>query len=1130
MPVRPPLAWPLAAALVCAQSPVRAQHAAPPLEAASFEIPAAPDGRAEADRQIRRARLPQGWTASVWAAEPEVIHPVGFDITDDGRVFVAESLRAWRGVPDIRNLMQWLDEDIASRSVDDRLAFMRRLWGDEGLRLYSKQSERVRRLIDLDGDGRADRSTVFAEGFNTPLDGVGSSVLARGNDVWFANIPDIWHLRDADGDGVAEERRSLSHGHGVRISMLGHDLHGLVWGPDGRIYVSVGDRGSMVLHNGQWIGHPECGAVFRFEPDGSGFEMFAQGLRNPQELVFDDWGNLFSGDNSANSGDEARWVCIQRGGDSGWRIGWQWAENRTGINDGNWRGGAEGPGANAPWVTEGFWKPAHAGQPAYIVPPIANFSAGPCGNAFYPGTGLDPSWDGNFLLTDFRGSSNDSLVWRFRVQPEGAGFKVVDRTQWLGGINATDIAFGPDGAVWVLDWTDGWEPAARGRIHRLLPPASEVRPNSPAPTALLKAGFRNRTLDELVTLLAHADRRVRQGAQFELADRGSASFAVLSSAVSSTNPVSTRRHAAWALGQIARHAQRQGGIDPARAIAPVIPLLGDVHPGIRATAATVLGELRPMAAVQPLITATADPDAGVRREAAQALGQIGNAAAVPALVTVLRSNADQDPFLRHAAVMGLLGSADAITLARLGSDPSPAVRLAVVVALRRLERTEVSRFLTDPEPRVRAEAARAIHDVPIASALPDLAQVPMERLTENAFARRVVNACLRVGSAGSAQRLVAIATAPQLAEAIRVDALAALAAWPGNAGRDRITGLWRPLPLPRDREIPATALEPSLGKLLNDGPESILAEAAVTAGVLQIRNADTALAALAGGTQFSARSRIAALESLAQLGAPTLGALLDRLPDDADPAVRAVALRLASRASGPDALPRLRRVLEKGTISDQQAALAALARLEVPDSIALRGEWMDRLLAGAVPLPLHLDVLEAAATQPSAALAQKTAAYRAAVGTNDLAPYRVALEGGSAAAGRAVFNRPEVECIRCHKLYGRGGEVGPELSTVATRLDRMALLASIVTPDLQLAPGYETVLVTLDDAETVAGIAIGETAQQLSLRLPDGTRQDLDKARIRSRERGRSAMPTGLAEILGPRSLRDLLEFLSTLK
>ncbi|MBN8247450.1 MAG: PQQ-dependent sugar dehydrogenase, partial [Verrucomicrobia bacterium] len=558
--------WPIALVVFAAAQTgggVRAQHALPPPpDPSSFVLPPAPDGRPDAENSLRRAVLPAGWTASVWAAEPQVMHPVAFDLTGDGRVFVAESLRAWRGVPDIRNLLPWLDEDLAARTVDDRLALMRRLWGEEGLRLYATQSEQVRVLSDTDGDGRADRSQVFATGFNTPLDGVASSVLVRGSDAWFANIPDIWRLTDRDGDGIADARRSLSHGHGVRISMLGHDLHGLVWGPDGRIYVSVGDRASMILHEGRWIGHPECGAVFRFEPDGSGLELFAFGLRNPQELVFDDWGNLFTGDNSANTGDESRWVHVISGGDSGWRIGWQWAENRIAVDDGVWRMGVEGPGATAPWITEGLWKPAHPGQPAYVVPPVANFSAGPSGTCRYPGTGLDTGWDGQFLLTDFRGSSNDSRLWRFRVVADGAGFRVADLSEWIRGVNATDVAFGPDGAVWLLDWGDGWVPAARGRIHVLTAPSGPERASGTATATLLKAGFESLTPERLLTLLSHADQRVRQEAQFALAQQGAASVAPLRAALMPSAPLPARRHAAWALGQIARQAGRAGGLDP----------------------------------------------------------------------------------------------------------------------------------------------------------------------------------------------------------------------------------------------------------------------------------------------------------------------------------------------------------------------------------------------------------------------------------------------------------------------------------------------------------------------------------------------------------------------------------------
>jgi quinoprotein glucose dehydrogenase len=1123
------LSWMITALWLGGLDDAWGQHAAPTPDATSFQLPEVPPGRAEAEKELRRLSLPPGWTARVWAAEPDVVHPVSFEVTGNGRVFVAESLRAWRGVPDIRNLLPWLDADLAARTVDDRLALMRRLWGDVGLELYSLQSERVRLLTDTNGDGQADRSQVFATGFNSPLDGVASSVLSRGNEVWFANIPDIWWLSDDTGDGVADRRRSLSHGHGVRISMLGHDLHGLTWGPDGRIYVSVGDRASRILHEGRWIGDAECGAVFRFEPDGSGLEMFASGLRNPQELVFDDWGNLFSGDNSANTGDESRWVHIVSGGDSGWRIGWQWADNPAGINDGQWRGGASGPGATAPWITEGLWRPAHPGQPAYLMPPVANFSAGPCGVARYPGTGLDDSWDGQFLLTDFRGSSNDSLLWRFRVIPEGAGFRVADRTEWIRGVNATDVSFGPDGSVWLLDWTDGWEPAHRGRIHILQPPPNSPRNRSAETAQLLRTGMGSLPNDRCVALLDDPDQRVRQEAQFALASRGRDAVEPLRSALASTEPVARRRHALWALGQIARQAQRHGGLDPALALTPLLPLLADPHPGIRRTAASVLGDLRFPPAQSALIKATTDSDPTVRREAALALGLVGGPEAVESLVTLARQSG-ADPVLRHAVVMGLLGSTDTEGVLRVGQDPSPTVRLVAVVALRRMERTELSRFLADPDAAVRAEAARAIHDLPISSALPDLARITNSRLTEPAFSRRVVNAGLRVGTPETARGLVTLATNSSLPEPLRADALTALTAWPANAGRDRVTGLWRPVALPRRAVDAADSLAPVLTTLLQDPSHSVVAETASAAAALKLNAAGPTLNTLARETRRPARVRIAALRALAELQDPQLPATVDALFATPDPEVRGLALRLAARLSGPAALPLLARVLENGTASDQQAAFAGLTRLTDPLATALLSTWMDRLLAGTVAPAIQLDLLEAAEASADPNLQQRVTRYRETLGTDPVAPYLTSLEGGSAEAGQALFQSAEVQCIRCHKLWDRGGEVGPDLSRIGSQLDRRALLESIVAPDLRLAPGYETVLVTLDDEEVHSGIAIGEDADQLRLRLADGTRLDLPKNRIRSRERGMSAMPSGLAEILGRRRLRDLVEYLATLK
>ena len=137
---------------------------------------------------------------------------------------------------------------------------------------------------------------------------------------------------------------------------------------------------------------PDEGAVFRCNPDGSGLEIFATGLRNPQSLVFNEVGDLFTGDNDCDNGDEERFVHVVEGGDSGWRVGYQFAPL----------------GKAGPWNTERLWHQRHPGQAAYIVPPICNVEDGPSGIVYYPGTGLNPSYRGHFFMTHFKGSDRKS--------------------------------------------------------------------------------------------------------------------------------------------------------------------------------------------------------------------------------------------------------------------------------------------------------------------------------------------------------------------------------------------------------------------------------------------------------------------------------------------------------------------------------------------------------------------------------------------------------------------------------------------------------------------------------------------------------------------------------------------------
>ena len=148
--------------------------------------------------------------------------------------------------------------------------------------------------------------------------------MAERDAVYYTCIPALRKLTDGDDDGHAEQHERLVEGFGVRACFKGHDLHGVIRGPDSRLYFSVGDRGYSVVDDaGIRKSASQRGAVFRCDDDGSNFEVYAHGLRNPQEIAFDDLGNLFTFDNTGDFGDRARVVYVMDNTDSGWTADYQ---------------------------------------------------------------------------------------------------------------------------------------------------------------------------------------------------------------------------------------------------------------------------------------------------------------------------------------------------------------------------------------------------------------------------------------------------------------------------------------------------------------------------------------------------------------------------------------------------------------------------------------------------------------------------------------------------------------------------------------------------------------------------------------------------------------------------------------
>ena len=1074
----------------------------------------------EAQRAMRSFRVPAGLTVELFAAEPMLANPVAFCIDEKGVVYVAETFRLSDGVTDTREHMNWLDDDLACRTVADRVAMYKKYLG-KGFEAYDSQQERVRRIVDRDGDGHADAATVFADRFNDPAAGLGAGLLARKEDVWYACIPWLWKLRDTDGDGRADRRTLLHEGYGVHVGYVGHDLHGLRFGPDGRLYFSVGDRGfNVTTADNHTLAVPDTGSILRCNPDGSELEVFATGLRNPQELAFDEYGNLFTGDNNSDSGDRARWVYVVEGGDSGWRIGYQFME---------------APYSRGPWNEEKLWHPAFAGQAGYIVPPIANIADGPSGLTYDPGVSLLPAqFRNHFFLVDFRGSSGSSGIRTFTLTTKGASFQIVNPRQFVWSVLATDVDFGPDGALYFSDWVKGWDKPNKGRIYRVVDRTRTDDPQFREVQRLLAQGMERQTEDALARLLAYPDVRIRQEAQFELAARGEEGWRTLARIARLKEITLARIHAAWGLGQAARTSRRGHGQSLWEALGP---LLDDADAEVRAQAVKVLGDAKEPKAFDRLI-GLLDDDASPRVQffAAIALGKLGRAGATEPLLRMLHANADRDPYLRHAGVMGLVGSGDPSAWKKATLAESPAVRMGIVLALRRVGDPALAQFLNDRDPALALEAARAINDVPIAEALPALAAIPISSGMSLPFLRRVLNANFRLGRPENAAALAAACEKPDLPDAARVAALGMLSEWAKPPGRDLVMGLWRPIP-PRSSQLAVVALESKVGPLLSSAPAAVRTAAVLATSALEIKGAGVHLAALACDRDQPDKTRAEALKSLGVLNDPGRVDAAGRALTLPGPRSRTEALRLLAKVDPAAAIAPVKDRLAHGSAAEQQGAIAVLAAMPGDAARQELLDWLDRLIAGQVPAELQLDLIEAVTPRTEPELRRKLEQYASSKPRDDpLAPYREVLSGGDAQRGMTIFmSKAELECVRCHKVKGptgepAGGEVGPELSGIGGRQSRSYLLESILNPNKQIAEGFESVVLATIDGKIHTGVLRGEDAKEVRLITSDGKLVVVPKEEIDDRKSGPSAMPDDLARKLSRSELRDLIEFLADLK
>jgi quinoprotein glucose dehydrogenase len=306
------------------------------------------------------------------------------------------------------------------------------------------------------------------------------------------------------------------------------------------------------------------------------------------------------------------------------------------------------------------------------------------------------------------------------------------------------------------------------------------------------------------------------------------------------------------------------------------------------------------------------------------------------------------------------------------------------------------------------------------------------------------------------------------------------------------------------------------------------------------------MAALVKDAKQPVNLRVDALHAVDALRDPATNELVTLALASDDPKLRAAGRAVKARLEPATVLKELPDLLadEKTSVAEKQGAFAILASVRSSEPAdKLLEEWLDSALAGNVPDAIILDILDAAETRANAPrlrlyapLKDKVAKYRDAQAkrTDDkLAPFLESLAGGDADRGRNVFlNNAAGSCQKCHKLDGQGGEVGPPLNGVAAdkEKDRRYLLESIVFPSAKIARGYETVILVLTDDRTVSGIIKSEDKKQIRLVTAENKEIVVPVDQVDSRRTGPSAMPDDLHQKLSRRELRDVVEFLTSLK
>ncbi len=947
--------------------------------------------------------LPKGFQATVFAAEPDLVQPIALAFDDRGRLWAVECL----------SYPEWNRD--AKAGGHDRVVIFE----------------------DQDGDGRFDQRKVFFD------KGSNLSGLELGfGGVWLCSTPNLVFVPDADGDDVPDGEPQVVLD-GWDLSAKHNVFNGLAWGPDGWLYGCNG-----ILSNSK-IGKPgapddertsiNCG-VWRYHPTLKLHEAVAHGTTNPWGLDFDEFGQMFI----TNCVIQHLWHVVP-----GAHFQRMFGQD---MNQHSYRL-MESCADHIHWGG-GHWTSSRGGKGEHDKPGGGHAHSGAM---VYLGDNWPGEYRNGLFTCNIHGNRvNHDILAHQRsgyVAHHGEDFLLVP-DPWFRGLV---VKYGPDGGVYVADWTDSGECHDYEDVHRTSGRIYKVTYGKAQP---FSADLHNFSDEQLVQLqlhkndwqVSHARRLLQERAASGKLNAGTRT--ALFRQLANQTDVTRQLRALWALHVAGGLSNEELG-----------KLLASSEAYVRAWAIRLAAEdkkLSPsmLAACEKL--AASDPSPVVRLQ----------------LASIMQRLPIEQRWNLAAALLAHGDDAEDLNLT-----------LMVWYAV---------------EPLVPADAPRAL-------ALANRAELPLVR---QFLARRAawgIPAEVAEQSPTDLDPLVdALGTAVK--PSVQLDLLVGV--------REALEG--------RRQVLAPQRWSTVYQKLSASSRREVREHATLLALVFGDRDAYAALRKTASIADAPAAERTKALEALVQQKDPETRSLAAKLLDE--PAMRGAALR-ALAAYGDDAAPQLiLQHYESFNESDRADAVSTLASrpsFALALLSAVESGRISRRDVSAFTVRQLQSMNDANVTRQLAkvwgeirAPSQDKAAF--------IAKYKSMLPAeriktADRSAGRRLFVR---HCGACHKLFGEGGQVGPEL-TGAQRTNLDYLLENLVDPSALVGRDYQMTVIQTDDGRVINGIIVQEDDEVLAVQTQN-ERLSLAKNEIEASEKSKlSLMPEGLLEKLSEPELRNLIGYLS---